>query len=93
MARGLVTRTVSGIEAQVKVVDTTNDEIKTISIVVNKSKKLSDPVALKKAVAKALPENTVLVSIAGTQDIDKCYGLEVERFMELAHEIDPKTRA
>lgn len=93
MARNLITRTVTGVEVTIKVVDTAQETIVEDKIVLNKTKALETPEGLKKAVAKALPEGKVLVSIVSKQEINRCYGLAITKFMELAHELDPVTRA
>lgn len=93
MARNLITRTVTGVEVSIKVVDTAQETIVEDKIVLNKTKALETPEGLKKAVAKVLPEGRVLVSIVSKQEINRCYGLEITKFMELAHELDPVTRA
>lgn len=91
MARNMVTRTVHGTEVAVKVVDTATEQIVQETVVL--SKKYDDEDKLKKAVAKALPDDRILVAIAGTTEVEKCYGIPVAKFMELAVELDPKTRA
>ena len=90
MARNMVTRTVHGTEVAVKVVDTATEQIVQESVTL--SKKFEDSEKLKKAVAKALPEGRILVAIVSTTDVEKCYGIPVAKFMELAIELDPKSR-
>lgn len=90
MARNMVTRTVHGTEVAVKVVDTETEQI--VQETVTLSKKFEDSEKLKKAVAKALPEGRILVAITSTTDVEKCYGIPVAKFMELAVELDPKSR-
>ena len=87
----MITRTVHGTEVAVKVVDTATEQIVQETVVL--SKKYDDEDKLKKAVAKALPEDRILVAIAGTTEVEKCYGIPVAKFMEFAVELDPKTRA
>lgn len=90
MARNMVTRTVHGTEVAVKVVDTATEQI--VQETVTLSKKFEDSDKLKKAVTKALPEGRILVAIVSTTDVEKCYGIPVAKFMELAVELDPKSR-
>ena len=90
MARNMVTRTVHGTEVAVKVVDTATEQI--VQETVTLSKKFEDSDELKKAVTKALPEGRILVAIVSTTDVEKCYGIPVAKFMELAVELDPKSR-
>lgn len=90
MARNMVTRTVHGTEVTVKVVDTATEQIVQDTVVL--SKKFEDAEKLKKAVAKVLPADKILVAIAETKEVEKCYGIPVAKFMELAVELDPKSR-
>lgn len=90
MARNMVTRTVHGTEVEVKVVDKATEQIVQETVVL--SKKYDDEDKLKKAVSKALSDDKILVSIVGTTEVEKCYGIPVAKFMELAVELDPKSR-
>lgn len=90
MARNMVTRTVKGTEVNIKVVDTETEQIIEDTVVLSKA--YDDDAKLKKAVAKAIPENKILVAITGTTPVEKCYGIPVADFMAQAVEIDPKTR-
>lgn len=90
MARNMVTRTVHGMAVEVKVVKTETDEI--VKETVTLSRKIEDAEKLKKAVVNALPDNRILVAITSTSDVEKCYGIPVAKFMELAVELDPKKR-
>lgn len=91
MSRNMVTRTVHGTEVAVKVVDTATEQIIEETVVL--SKKFDDADKLKKAVTKALAEDRILVSITGSTEVEKCYGIPTAKFMELAVELDPKTRS
>lgn len=91
MARNMVTRTVHGTEVTVKVVDTATEQIVQETLVL--SKKFDDDAKLKKAVTKALPTDRILVAIVETKSVEKCYGIPADKFMELAVEVDPKSRA
>lgn len=93
MARNFITRTVTGVKVNLKVVDVATEQVVEDSVILNKCKAIETPEGLKKAVGKALPEGKVLVSIGETEEINKCYGIEVSRFMELAVELDPVTRS
>ena len=90
MARNMVTRTVKGTQVAIKVVDTATEQIVQETVVL--SKKFDDADKLKKAVTKALPSDRILVAIAGTTEVEKCYGIPVAKFMELAVELDPEKR-
>lgn len=91
MARNMVTRTVHGTEVSIKVVDVATEQIVEDKVVLSKS--FDDEEKLKKAVAKVInPAEKILVAITGTSAIEKCYGIPVAKFMELAVELDPKTR-
>ena len=91
MARNLVTRTVHGTQVSLKVVDKATEQIVEDSLILSKSFDAIDD-KLKKAVTKALSEDKILVAITAVEKVDKCYGVPVAQFMELAVEIDPKTR-
>lgn len=91
MARNMVTRTVHGTQVSLKVVDTATEQIVEDTLILNKSFDEIDD-KLKKAVAKAIPSDKILVAITGLEKVDKCYGVPVAQFMELAVEIDPQTR-
>lgn len=90
MARNMVTRTVKGTEVDIKVVDTATEQIVVDKVILSEA--FDDEVKLKKAVAKAIPEDKILVAITGTTPVEKCYGIPVAKFMELAVELDPSTR-
>ena len=91
MARNMVTRTVKGTKVEIKVVDTVTEQIVADSIVLSKS--FDDADKLKKAVAKAIPEGKILVAIVSSEPVEKCYGIPTSKFMELAVELDPKSRS
>lgn len=100
MARNMVTRTVKGTEVVAKVVDAKTEQIVSHTLTLAKSFTSTDEAGnsvvdndkLKKAVTKALPEGLILVSIAETKEINKCYGVPTAKFMELAVELDPAKR-
>lgn len=87
----MITRTVHGLQVNVKVVDKTTEQVVEDVVIIDKP--YNDAEKLKKAVAKVLPEGKILVSIVSTTAIDKCYGVATDKFMELAVELNPKTRA
>lgn len=91
MARNMVTRTVHGTQVSLKVVGTATEQIVEDTLILNKSFDEVDD-KLKKAVTKAIPSDKILVAITGLEKVDKCYGVPVAQFMELAVEIDPQTR-
>lgn len=101
MARNMVTRTVKGTEVVAKVVDAATEQIVAHTVTLAKSFTSTDAEGntvvntdkLKKEVTKALPEGLILVSIADTKEINKCYGVPTAKFMELAVELDPATRS
>ena len=90
MARNMVTRTVKGTEVTVKVVNAETEQIEQEVYVLGKS--FDDDAKLKKAVAKAVPDGKILVSIVSSVAVNKCYGVPVAKFMELAVELDPEKR-
>ena len=91
MARNMVTRTVKGTEVTIKVVDAATEQFVQETVILGKS--FDDEAKLKKAVAKAIPEGKILVSIVSSERVDKCYGVPTAKFMELAVELDPATRS
>ena len=101
MARNMVTRTVKGTEVVAKVVDAQTEQIVAHTVTLAKSFTTTDEEGntvvntdkLKKEVTKVLPEGLILVSIAETKEINKCYGVPTAKFMELAVELDPATRS
>ena len=101
MARGMVTRTVTGLEVNIKVVDTATEQIVEDTVVLattctsknEAGESVLDMDKVKKAVTKALSDDKILVSIVNTTTINKCYGVPTAKFMELAVELDPNTRS
>ena len=90
MARGMVTRTVKGTSVEVMVVDAATEKIVQETVMLTKA--YDDEAKLKKAVAKAIPEGKILVSIVSSILVNKCYGVPTAKFMELAVELDPEKR-
>ena len=90
MARNMVTRTVKGTKIDVKCVDTATGQIVQETVMFTKA--FDDDVKLKKAVAKAIPEGKILVSIVSSEEVNKCYGVPTAKFMELAVELDANRR-
>ena len=87
----MVTRTVTGTEAEVKVVVISKDEITNIKVTVGGE--FTDNDKLLKAIKKETETDDLKVlSIIGTTKIDKCYGMLESEFIKLAKELDPETR-
>lgn len=87
----MVTRTVTGTEAEVKVVVISKDEITNIKVTVGGE--YTDNDKLLKAVKKETETNDLKVlSIITATKIDKCYGMLESEFIKLAKELDPETR-
>lgn len=92
MRRDMVTRTVLGTNATLKVVELATDSITEVEIKLGKKYELGTK-ELEKAVRKALdPAKYVLVAIIKVEECNKLYGLDTAKFMEMAVELDPKTR-
>lgn len=87
----MVTRTVLGTEVTVKAIDPETEEIKEVQVLLSKRYTIDDP-KLDKVVRKNLDKSLVLVSIKGVKEMNKLYGLDTSKFMELALELDPETR-
>ena len=93
MRRDMVTRTVLGTTATLKVVELATDSIVEIELKLGKKYELGTK-ELDKAVRKSLdPAKYVLVAITAAEECNKLYGLDTAKFMEMAVELDPKTRA
>ena len=87
----MVTRTVTGTEAEVKVVVISENEITNIKVTV--SGEFTDNDKLLKAIKKDTETDDLKVlSIVSTTKIDKCYGMLESEFIKLAKELDPETR-
>ena len=87
----MVTRTVTGTEAEVKVVVISENEITNIKVTV--SGEFTDNDKLLKAIKKETETDDLKVlSIVSTTKIDKCYGMLESEFIKLAKELDPETR-
>lgn len=91
MRKDMVTRTVTGTKASVKVVDTQTDEISVIDVKLNKPFEAIDD-KLMKAVRKAVDSSLVIIKIEAIEAMNKLYGLETSKFMEYAVELDATTR-
>ena len=87
----MVTRTVTGTEAEVKVVVISKDEITNIKVTVGGV--YTDNDKLLKAIKKETETDDLKVlSIVASMKIDKCYGMLESEFIKLAKELDPETR-
>ena len=87
----MVTRTVTGTEAEVKVVVISKDEITNIKVTVGGE--FTDNDKLLKAIKKETEtEDLKVLAIVNTTKIDKCYGMLESDFIKLAKELDPETR-
>lgn len=88
----MVTRTVVGTQATVKVVNTATEEITRENVILSKT--FTD-VADKKLIntlKKSLPADVVIIKVESLVPMNKLYGLDTSKFMELAVELDPTTR-
>ena len=91
MRKEMVTRGIDGTKATIKVIDTTTDMITTKDVVLAKDL-TGDEKKLNKAVVKTLEENEVLIRIESAEVVHKLVGMDMAKFLELADELDPKTR-
>lgn len=91
MRKEMVTRGIDGTKATIKVINTTTDEITTKDVVLAKDL-TADAKKLNKAVVKTLEENEVLIRIESAEVVHKLVGMDMAKFLELADELDPKTR-
>ena len=92
MRKEMVTRTVIGTLATVKVVSAVTDNISVEKVRLNKSFTDVTDSKLAKAVRKALDDTLVIIKIEAIEPMNKLYGLETAKFMEYAVELDPTTR-
>ena len=92
MRKDMVTRTVVGTEARVKVVNTATEQISSEVVMLNKSFDDINDNKLIKALKKSLPSDVVIIKVESLVPLNKLYGLESAKFMEFAIELDPKTR-
>lgn len=89
MRRDLITRTISGTKATVKVINPATDEISTRDIMLSK---VLEGDKLEKAVRKELTPDEAFVAITASERVDKLYGITPSDFMAHAIELDPATR-
>ena len=87
----MVTRTVTGTEAEIQIVTISASEITTIKHTVGGE--FTDNDKLLKAIKKDVETDDIKVlQILTTAKIDKCYGMLESEFIKLAKELDPETR-
>ena len=87
----MVTRTVTGTEAEIQIVTISASEITTIKHTVGGE--FTDNDKLLKAIKKETETDDLKVlSVISTTKIDKCYGMLESEFIKLAKELDPETR-
>lgn len=91
MRKEMVTRGIDGTKATIKVINTATDEITTKDVVLSKDL-TGDSKKLNKAVVKTLEEGEVLIRIESAEVVHKLVGMDMAKFLELAEELDPKTR-
>lgn len=84
----LVTRTKLGLEVQCLVADVKENTLKDYTAYIGKV----DSKKVEKEVKKVLPEDIKFVSVKAVTECNKLFGLDEAKFMELAIELDPKTR-
>lgn len=89
MRRDLITRTISGTKATVKVINPATDEVSTREIQLSK---VLEGAKLEKAVKKELKSDECFVAITASEKVDKLYGITPSDFMAHAIELDPATR-
>lgn len=89
--RDMVTRTVIGTKATVKVVNSETDTLSRVEVNLPKAYELGDA-KLNKEVKKVLADNLIIVKIESLEPVNKLFGLDTAKFMELAIALDPETR-
>ena len=91
MRKEMVTRGIDGTKATIKVINTATDEITTKDVGLSNDL-TCDAKKLNKAVVKTLEEGEVLIRIESAEVVHKLVGMDMAKFLELAEELDPKTR-
>lgn len=92
MRKEMVTRTVVGTQATVKVVNTATEEITRENVILNKTFTETGDKKLINALKKSLPTDVVIIKVESLVPMNKLYGLDTAKFMEMAVELDPTTR-
>lgn len=92
MRKEMVTRTVVGTQATVKVVNTATEEITRENVILNKTFTETGDKKLINALKKSLPADVVIIKVESLVPMNKLYGLDTAKFMEMAVELDPTTR-
>lgn len=88
----MVTRTVVGTQASVKVVNTSTEDITREEVLLNKTYEDTQDKKLINAIKKSLPDDVVIIKVESLVPMNKLYGVETSKFMENAVELDPVTR-
>ena len=88
----MVTRTVVGTQATVKVVSTSTEAITREEVLLNKTYEDTQDKKLINAIKKSLPDDVVIIKVESLVPMNKLYGVETSKFMENAIELDPVTR-
>ena len=84
----LITRSKASYEVAVMVANTDTKAVETITKVIPKV----DDKKLQKEIEKVLPSNLKFVAVESKTEVEKLYGLDEAVFMDMAVELDPKTR-
>ena len=92
MRKDMVTRTVVGTQATVKVVNTSTETITREEVLLNKTYEDTQDKKLINAIKKSLPDDVVIIKVESLVPMNKLYGVETSKFMENAIELDPVTR-
>ena len=92
MRKDMVTRTVVGTQAIVKVVNTATEEITRENVILNKTFTETSDKKLINALKKSLSADVVIIKVESLVPMNKLYGLDTAKFMEMAVELDPTTR-
>lgn len=92
MRKGMVTRTVVGTQATVKVVNTSTEVITREEVLLNKTYEDTQDKKLINAIKKSLPDDVVIIKVESLVPMNKLYGVETSKFMENAIKLDPVTR-
>ena len=89
----MVTRTVVGTNVKVMAIDTTTNKVETPTFTLGKVYEKGDEDKAHRAVKKAYETDTLkIASVVSLTKTETLYGLDENKFMELAVKLDKETR-
>ena len=88
--KAMVTRTVKATKATITVYNKNASDTEVKNVILDKV--YDEPAKIEKAINKILTPSEVLINVESTITVHSCYGVPVDKFMEIAVELDPTTR-